>query len=258
MESMDYQRKIAICDDEPAQVRLLSGLVKRWAAERTASKMLPQIGQPVQVETFPSAEAFQFAWAGDRSYFVVLLDIQMEGLSGIELARQLRRESEDLAIIFITGIPDYIGEGYDIAALHYLLKPVQEDRLFACLDRAVRREKNEPVLLLADSEGETVRVLQREIQYIEAFAHTVEVHTGQAVIEARIGLNALEQELEPGWFVRSHRSYLVGLQYIARLGRAELYLDSGVAVPISRRLFGTVNSEFVRYYRGLEREGNLE
>ena len=246
MASMSDREKIAICDDEPAQLKLLSGLVRKWAAERRV---------PVQVETFPSAEAFQFAWAGDRSYFVVLLDIQMEGVSGIELAKQLRRESEELAIIFVTGIPDYIGEGYDLAALHYLLKPVREEKLFACLDRAARQERNEPVILLTGSEGETLRVPQREIQYIEAFAHTVEVHTGRGVIEARVGLNALEQELEPEWFVRSHRSYLVGLRYVARLGKTELYLDSGVSVPISRRLFGEVNGAFVRYYRGQEQEG---
>lgn len=237
--------KIAICDDEPAQLELLSDMVRHWAG---------RIGMSIEIETFSSAEAFQFAWSEDKSYFLLLLDIQMEGISGIELAHLLRQENQKIAIIFITGIPDYIGEGYDLSALHYLLKPIREDKLFSCLDRALKQEYREPTILLASTTGGLTRLLQSSIMYIEVFSHTVEIWTKEEKIESHIGLNALEIQLEPGWFQRCHRSYLVGLRYVAQLGKTELTLDNGIKLPISRRLFAEVNQSFIRYYHEISEE----
>ena len=83
---------------------------------------------PVLVETFSSAEAFLFRYEEDKTFDFLLLDIEMGGMDGVTLARQVRRDSEDLQLVFITGYWDYIGEGYDVSALHYLLKPVRQDK----------------------------------------------------------------------------------------------------------------------------------
>ena len=121
-------RKIAICDDESAQAALLEGYVTQWAAQR---------GETVKLCLFPSAEAFLFAWEEEKDWAVLLLDIQMGGLSGMELAKKLRKADSSLPIIFITGVPDYVEEGYEVEALHYLLKPVRPEKLFSSLDRAI-------------------------------------------------------------------------------------------------------------------------
>jgi hypothetical protein len=72
------------------------------------------------VQAFESAEAFLFSYAEDKDYDILLLDIQMKNMSGIDLAREIRKDNEMLQIIFITGLTDYIAEGYDVSALHYL------------------------------------------------------------------------------------------------------------------------------------------
>lgn len=237
--------KAAICDDEPQQAGMLEKYVAEWAANS---------GLPVQIRIFSSAEAFRFAWEEEKDWWLILLDIQMQGENGVSLARYLREMDEKLEILFITALPDYIEEGYDVAALHYLLKPVKKDKLFQCLDKAVKKDVKESYLLLTTVEGERVRVFQKDISYIEAFAHTVQIHFKGETAEVRCGIRALEEQLEGGRFVRCHRSYIAGLGFAARLKKTELLLDDGTAIPISRRLFPEVNRAFVSYYLREEQE----
>lgn len=107
----------AICDDEPAQARLLSQLVSGWCAGQ---------GEACQITCYPSAEALLFAWEDEPSADILLLDILMGQMNGMELARRLRQRRERLQILFITGTPDFVFAGYGVEAVSYLMKPVKE------------------------------------------------------------------------------------------------------------------------------------
>ncbi|HBE05133.1 MAG TPA: hypothetical protein DCY85_01440, partial [Firmicutes bacterium] len=109
--------RIAICDDEYAQRQFLQELVSSWAqggtqSERGESGTAPL---PTTIRTFDSAEAFLFAFAEDQSFDILLLDIQLQAMDGVALAKEIRKENEVLQIIFITGYSDYIAEGYDVS-----------------------------------------------------------------------------------------------------------------------------------------------
>lgn len=123
---MEY--RIALCDDCEADRQYVLSRVRRWAAN---------VGHTVQVDAFASAESFLFHDNRQSDYDILLLDIEMGDMDGVSLAKRLRRENDAVQIIFITGFADYMAEGYEVAALHYLMKPVREDKLFAVLDRAV-------------------------------------------------------------------------------------------------------------------------
>lgn len=108
--------------------------------------------------------------------------MKMKDMDGIELARQIRRDNEAVQIIFITGYPDFMSEGYDVSALHYLMKPVKEDKLFEVLDKAAERlKKNEQTLLIQTSDT-TEKVPLDNILYIEAFAHYIDILKEQLYI----------------------------------------------------------------------------
>lgn len=234
-------RRIAICDDEQEQSELLRGYVKEWSALR---------GEPVEIHLFPSGEAFLFGWEEEKRWDALLLDIQMTGISGMELARQLRAAGDRLPILFITGVPDYVEEGYEVEALHYLRKPVVREKLFSCLDRAMKRSARESTLLLTTVDGEEARFNQKEIAVLEAAGHRVLLTTADGTTtEVKSGFRELLAALAPGEFVQCHRSYVVGLRHVQRLQKEQLILDSGAAVPISRRLFAEVNAAFVRFYK---------
>lgn len=97
---------IAVCDDEPATLAYLSALVRRWGEGRA---------DPVRVERFPSAQALWFEWEAKPCFDLFLLDIQMQGLDGVTLARKIRAADEKCAIIFITGTAEFAADGYDVS-----------------------------------------------------------------------------------------------------------------------------------------------
>jgi DNA-binding LytR/AlgR family response regulator len=169
-------------------------------------------------------------------------------LNGLDLARTIRRKDESLAIIFVTGYPDYMDEGYDVAALHYLLKPVRSEKLFACLDRANRKTREE-LFLLVECNGEIVRLPQKDIICIEAFAHEVKITTVDKTYMSPQGIGSLDRELDHSLFMRPHRSYIAGLRYVRQIGKSELIFDDGTRIPISRHRYEETNGAFIDYYR---------
>ncbi len=232
---------VAICEDEKVQVELLEKHVKIWGEQRNIK---------VIIETFYSAESFDFSWSMDKRYDVLLLDIQMPGQNGIELAKKIREEDDIINIIFITAIPDYIQEGYDVEAINYLIKPVDEKKLYECLDRALEKVPKEEKIVLIEEQGEIYRIIQNDILYVESFGHDVEIKTIDEKYIIRKNMGTVEKELDENSFVRCHRSYIVGLKHIKRIGKDELELDNKVTIPVSRRQYSKTNMAFIRYYRG--------
>ena len=152
--------KIAICDDSDADREYVLNMVNRWAAGA---------GYVVHTDTFNSAENFLFHYAEESDYDMLLLDIEMGAMDGVAMAKQLRQSNDTVQIVFITGYFDYISEGYEVAALHYLMKPVKEEKLCSVLDRAAEKlVKNEKVLTF-EIGGEMVRVPIYQIRYADVF-----------------------------------------------------------------------------------------
>ena len=234
--------RIAITDDSPTDAAYLSSVVTDWAAEN---------GFQAEISVFPSAEAFLFTGAG--AFDILLLDIEMGGMNGVELARALRADGQDLRIIFITGYPDFMSEGYEVSALHYLMKPVNPEKLCTVLDRAAEGLKKPSRMVVLTVDGTAVRIPAEDILYVEAFSHTLAVVTTSRTYELRMQLAAMEVLLGEG-FVRCHRSYLVGLHALAQITKSEVTLESGQKLPLSRNAAPAVHRAFVSYYRRDNRE----
>ena len=232
--------RVAIVDDSTTDAEFVQGILNSWAEQRQAN---------IQVNVFPSAEAFLFRYAEDKDWDILFLDIEMGNMDGVALAKKIRQDNESVQMVFVTGFADYISEGYEVAALHYLMKPVKQDKLFAVLDRAIAvMQKTERVILLPVG-GEMLRLPISQVQYVEAFSHTVAIITGTDTIQVKMPISEVEKLLGEG-FIRCHRSYLVGLKHIARLSKTEVILDSGKALPLSRGAAATVHKAFISYYTG--------
>ena len=230
---------IAICDDERVEITYLTAIVRKWAAVRDI---------PAGVSGYESAERFLFAYEDNKNVDILLLDIQMKDMDGVELARRIRGENDAAEIIFITAFPDYAREGYEVSALHFLVKPVDADKLFAVLDKAWTNLNKPRKSILIETGGGSVRIPLADILYIETFSHIVDIVTSRGKFAAR--MSAAEFETIAGeTFFRCHRSYVVNLRYVRRLGKTELTLDSGAVIPVSRRLYHALNLAFARYYK---------
>ncbi len=227
--------KIAVCDDSDADRRELGGMVRRWA---------DAAGRSVQVTGFPSAESFLFAYAEDRMADILLLDVEMGGMDGIALARHIRREGSRTEIVFITSHFEFISEGYEVDALHYLVKPVSEQKLSEVLDRAADRLAAEPASVIVTCDGETVKLYEADILYVESFAHYIEIHTRLGVFRIKESIAAFAAKLSPD-FYRTHRSYLVNLKAVERIARTGVTLTGGIVIPLARGKYDSLNRAFI-------------
>lgn len=236
--------KVAICDDNQTDAGYVGELLAEWAKKQ---------GHAVQTQCFLSAESFLFRYAEEKDFDILLLDIEMAEMDGVALAKKVRTDNESVQIVFITGYPDYVGEGYEVAALHYLMKPVDSEKLFRVLDRAVVNLQKQKRAIMLPVDGETIRVPVEEIQYVEAFSHSVSVVTTKGTYELRKGLSETETLLGDG-FVRCHRSYLAGLRFVSGLSKQKVTLDDGTELPLSRSAAAAVHKEFIRYYTGEDHE----
>lgn len=223
--------RIAIVDDDKTQSEYIKNIVSVWASESNIA---------VAISVFGSAEALLF---DEREQDILLLDIEMPGMSGIELAKKIREHNEAAPIVFITGYSDYIAEGYDVSALHYLLKPIDKAKLYSVLDKAVKQIGRNEKMLTLEVSGETFCVPLREIRYIEVSGNYVTVHAKQD-FKVKKTLGELETLLDER-FTRTGRSFIVNLGFVRRITKTDVFLSSGESVPLSRGMYESLNRAII-------------
>ncbi len=229
--------KIAVCDDDNDQRNYLSEIISAWARENRHGLRLRQ---------YPDAKAFFFDYEEQKDFDILLLDVEMPGMSGTELAKAVRRENTAVQIIFVTGYYEYFGDGFDVSALHYLIKPVDGDKLCPVLDRAVQnlawRQRS---VLISTQEGE-IKIPLADILYVEAEKVYVNVHTVQGSLRTRMAFGRFAEQLDDTFF-KVHRSYIAGLKYIRKIARTEITMANGDVIPVSRGLYSEVHAALIRY-----------
>lgn len=176
----------AICDDNRIDSQYVNELIKKWAKNKKYQ---------IHIDIFQSAEAFLFHYAQNKEYDILLLDIEMKKMDGVTLARMIRKSNKSVQILFITGYSQYIAEGYDVEALHYLMKPIKEEKMFDVLDRAVTKLiQNEKHLLLKLSD-EMIKIPLHEIIYIDVNRNYVTIHANKDYTLKKT-LGEIEKELD--------------------------------------------------------------
>ncbi len=236
--------KIAIIEDEQAHTELLSSYLRTWGTAQ---------GQAVSIQTFLSAESFLFVWEETNDFDILFVDIQMGKMNGVEMAEKVRECDREIAIVFTTGIADYMGCGYEVEALHYLLKPISKEKVGQCMDKVMQRSCREAFALVHGRE-ETMKIAVGHISYVEARGHGCVMETcardgsgGQ--VEIAESISEMERQLGSHGFIRCHRSYLCRIESICRIGKTEITLDSGSVIPVSRRMYAEVNRAFIAHFR---------
>ena len=228
---------IAICDDEPASASFVKEQVIKWAKNYDIQ---------VFIDIFPSAEAFLFQYADCKDYAILLLDIEMGKMNGIELAKRVRSQNREIQIVFLSGYTEYLSDGYEVEALHYILKPIQTEKLFSVLNRAVEKLKQNTRSLLLNLHDEIIRIPFYEIWYAEVMKNYITIHASEAHTVKKT-LGELEQELDDSFF-RTSRSFLVNLRYIRKITKSDVTLKDGTVIPLSRGLYDSINQAMIRHF----------
>ena len=226
--------RIAVVDDCRTDAEFVQGILDRWAKERQIV---------IQPEVFSSGEGFMFRYAEDKDWDILLLDIEMGAMDGVTMAKRVRQDNEAVQIVFITGYSDYIAEGYEVAALHYLMKPVNQEKLLTVLDRALEKRKQEERCLNLELSGEMVRIPFYEIRWLDVRQNYVTIHAKSDYTVKR-SLGDFEKELDSR-FCRVGRSMILNLKYIQRVTKTEVRLSDGTALPLPRGAYEPLNRAII-------------
>ena len=229
--------RVAVVEDEKEQREQLQTYITQYAQEA---------GMSIEVELFPSGRELLEGYSS--KYDVILLDIEMPEIDGMETARQIRTQDEEVVLMFVTNLAQYAINGYGVGALDFVLKPVNyytfSVRFARAIARARQRENGQILLNLPDC---VRKINTQQIYYVEVQNRMLHYHTELGEFVLRGTMQSAEQELERYHFVRCNHWYLVNRSHVTEV-RRDMVLVEGAQLEISRRnrtAFLTALTEYV-------------
>lgn len=229
--------KIAICDDDRSTLEELNRYIAQYAA---------RFLYDYQILTFENGGDLLEAVRADGDIRILFLDIYMKPLSGVDLAKILRSEGCGCAIIFVTTSTDHYAESYEIKAEHYLVKPITCDRVSEALSRCERVLRRAAKCAVFSAGSREILVPLRQLRYAEVFHNRIILHASDD-ISLRATLEAVARQIDDRRFLRTHRSFLVNMEYIAERDGPDILLKTGERVPLSRTCEKNYEREYGRF-----------
>ena len=228
--------RVAICDDDRESRARLRSLIKQQEPD-------------CEVACFDTGKRLLEA----RQHFdILLLDIHMEDMSGIEVARVLRINRERTIVIFVTALKEYAAEAFEVEAFNYLLKPLEPERFCRVFEDACREVKRLESAgggqLFFQTKTRSFVVQKDEILYVESLRRKVEIHTQRENIIVYATMKGLAERLGEEFF-RCHRGYLVNLAYVAEYGTGTIQLQNGETVYLAREKYAEFVKAYTRYLK---------
>lgn len=215
--------RLAIVEDEENAAIQLADCISKFCEVNSIH---------VEIRQFGSATDFLNDYK--PVFDIIFMDIMLPNLNGMEAAKQLRLIDDKVTLIFVTNMANFAVKGYDVAALDFIVKPVEYDSFAMKMERAVNAVMQRQGFDLAiQADRSLKRVPASKIYYIEVSRHYLIYHTKEGSIKARGTLDSLEKQLSGGNFVRCNVCYLVNLKYVSEVSGDNLIVG-GETLKISR------------------------
>ena len=233
--------QIAICDDEVSMVQILEEKIKKLLSDAVIDKYL---------------SGDELIASGSKPD-ILFLDIQMPGMDGMETAKVLRQDKENMILIFVTAAEEYVFQAFDVGAFHYLVKPFSDEKLKEVVTKAVhnikrssRLEKDERYIMVQTA-GSHIKIFLRDIVYAEVYNRKVIIHTRSTDIEYYGKLQELSDMAGTDFF-RTHRAYLVHFKYVEKYDATCVTMKNGTAL-IAKKNYPEFVKQYLKYN---QRKGN--
>ncbi len=230
--------EIAIVDDMELERLHMERLVRSWGQAE---------GEEVGITLFDSGEAFLEESRPSR-FSIVLLDLFMKGINGMETARELRRRGYSGQLVFVTGSDAYAIRGYEVDAANYLLKPVNAASLEQALRHCLTRLGKDRAAITVTSNRSAISIPLQKILWIESQRNALIFHTDGGAIKSYMTIESLSRMLEGyGQFLCCCKGILVNMDRIASVGEEDFVMDSNEHVPIRKRGAGQIKRDYLHY-----------
>ena len=228
--------KMAICEDEQIQAELLIKQLKTYMENHKIN---------FDIVYFSTGE--EFLKQDYNQYDLIFLDIKMQGISGIEVAKEVRKARSKTKIIFVTGYEDYWPEGYKVMASCFLIKPVKLEELTEALSSVIDELNSSRQSIVARKDNVLAKILIEDITHLEISGRKVLIHTIDGSYSSSYSLNNWYQQLRIHHFEYAHSSYLVNLKYVKIVDRDKVTLTTGQEVYMSLRKYKNFKTSFIQY-----------
>lgn len=232
--------RVAIVEDE-AELRDYYGkMVETWSKAGNLR---------LNITFVESSEEYLFKYDRPNIFDIIFLDICMKNMNGMELAHEIRKFDRNVQIVFITGKAEYVFEGYEIGAVRYLIKPVEESELAKTLDACMEKlGSSREDYFTIKYQGENLRLSRSEIMFVKVDGHYLQMRTADKVYEWKDSLKEMMSKLDSTRFVMANRSAVVNLEFVSKITREECILENGETIPVSRGAYGPLNEAFMKYF----------
>ena len=226
--------RIAICDDTKACRDSIHTLCRDYLQDRNTDD---------EIVLFASGEQF-LSYAGEIN--LLLLDIEMDGMNGIEVKELLQNNRQDIMIIYITNYKQFMQDAFGRQVYGYLTKPVIKEKLYKLLDQAMREYDENFVVSTEDRQCPFVKA--KNIQYIKAEDKYTILVTPEKEFLIRKNMMEWEACLSGRDFCRIHKSYMINLEHVRRVAGSVL-MDNGTLIKISRGRAQKFKDQYMDYLR---------
>lgn len=235
--------QIAICDDNKLELLQIKQIVEMFTTSHSSK-------YEIKCDTFSSALDLLLEVENGTSYDILILDVVMPLMTGIEVATEIRKRNDLSKIVFLTSSREFAVDSYKVDAFYYLLKPIDQEGLIRILEKACAdiAHKNEKSIIIKCKTSLT-KVLFHTLEYAEVIGRTLFFHlTSGEILESLGTMSQLENELlRDKRFIKPHRSYIVNLDCIHRIADKNIITFSNKNVPISRELYKTIKQRYIDY-----------
>ncbi|MBQ3512995.1 MAG: response regulator transcription factor [Lachnospiraceae bacterium] len=235
--STEQELRIAVCDDEKDDLAKIISMTKQILQDE---KIIHSIS------VYDSASALLADIQNGTSYHILLLDVMMDGMNGMELAAELRKQHNNMTIIFISSNREMALCGYEVSAARYLAKPLDENKMKEALLYSYHNWQDKREILLPTSQSQH-RILISDIQFVEALGRETKFVLENETVECKYKFNEIETMLRSQVFVLCHRSFIVNLSYVKQITRYAFLLTGGQHIPISKGRYLEIYKKFIDY-----------
>lgn len=220
----------------------------RKVTMKIIAKAIQEYGD-VKCKEFESAEEFL---QEKKDYDIIILDIDLPGVNGIELGKRILRNNKDTILIYLTSYTEYAWESYLIEAYQYILKSTMEERLPLILKRVVSEKvKEKKDYRLFGNSYKKIKLYYKDIIYIqkEKEKKYIEYVTKDSIYRERISFNQILKEIDDVRFVQIDRGHAINIQYIDQIDECIIYLETAEKFKVSRVQLANVKKQIAKYWR---------
>ena len=215
--------KLAICEDDGKDLIAFRYLVDEYARLYKKNIVISEFSSGTQL-----LESYK-----KGIFDVVFLDIYMGEISGISTAKAIRRLDEDVKIIFTTSSTEHFSDGFDVEAIHYLIKPLDKNKIFKAMHRLRDIFLKDEVYLVFFMGNQELKIPQSSIVYIETVRNGITVHCKKNEFKVRCSLASAIKQLKPN-FLQCHRYFVINLDEVAGLETECFIMSDRTEIAIRR------------------------